>query len=654
MVARPEPLEIVRFALVMVWAVSGGLVGLRRRTDRLGPIMLGGTGIGAVAMFADAAEQPLIARVALGVAAAIGLHLLVSLPDGRLVGAPRRAVVGAGYVVGVIVGLLAPHDATGPDPWPFVLLWIVAVATGLSGSNSRYRSADATERRRMQWVGWAVAVITELTLVVVALRLVIDWPSHPTVVVLASTMLIPLALVAGTHARMIARADRLLTGTVSLAGLTVLIITAYVAVVIAYGRSISGDERTLLLLSMAAALVAAMVFLPMRSRLGDAVNQLVYGEHVAPEDALRTWGSRLTRAIPLDELLLQLVESLRKSMSLSAAEIFTGSDGRYELAAGVPHRSAEPLELGAKESQVVARAGISGGTWLDVWIPRLAPTNGANTRVAPISHGGLLLGLIVLTRGATSEPVSEEDNRVVTELARQVGLALHNVQLDSALQASLDVLQETNLELQQSRLRIVSAGDAERRKLERNLHDGAQQHLVAMAVKLRMAEELIEDDPDEAVKVIEELRNNLKDAIVELRALAHGIYPPLLSSGGLREALPAAAGRCALDTTVDTAGVGRYSAEIEATVYFCCLEALQNASKHAGDAAEVAIVVTEQNDHLIFEVRDDGLGFTPDPAGGGGHGFVNMTDRLGTVRGKLEVESSPGKGTLIRGEIPLD
>jgi len=289
-----------------------------------------------------------------------------------------------------------------------------------------------------------------------------------------------------------------------------------------------------------------------------------------------------------------------------------------------------------------------------VWIPRLAPTTSANTRVAPISHGGSLLGLIVLTSSATSGPVSEEDDRVVTELARQVGLALHNVQLDSALQASLDVLQETNLELQQSRLRIVSAGDAERRRLERDLHDGAQQHLVAMAVKLRMAEELIEDDPGEAVNVIEELRSNLKDAIVELRALAHGIYPPLLSSGGLREALPAAAGRCALDTTVDTVGVGRYSADIEATVYFCCLEALQNASKHAGAEAEVAIAVSEQAGRLVFEVRDDGLGFTADPSGGGGHGFVNMTDRLGTVRGKLDVDSSRGRGTVIRGEIPLD
>ncbi len=654
MVNETEPVDVVRLILVVVWAVSGALVGIRRRTDRLGSIMLGGAALGAVAIAADAADQPLIARVALGALTAVGLHLLVSLPDGRLGGAARRVVVAAGYAVGALLGVAAPHDGTGPEPWPFVLLWAVALVVGLGGSNSRYHTADVIDRRRMQWVGWAVAVLTELMLVIVALRLVIDWPPHPSVVVLASTVLIPLALVAGTHALMISRVDRLLTGTVSLAGLTALIITAYLLVVVVYGQSVSGDERTLLLLSMAAALAAAMVFLPLRSRLGNTVNQLVYGDHVAPEDALRTWGSRLTRAIPLDELLLQLAESLRKSMSLAAAEIFTGSDGRYELAAGVPHRSAEALELGKKERQVVSRAGVSGGTWLDVWIPQLAPTNSADTRVAPISHGGSLLGLIVLTRTVTSGPASEEDDRVVTELARQVGLALHNVQLDSALQASLDVLQQTNVELQQSRLRIVSAGDAERRRLERNLHDGAQQHLVAMAVKLRMAEELIEDDPGEAVKVIDELRNNLKDAIVELRALAHGIYPPLLSSGGLREALPAAAGRCALDTTVDTEGVGRYSAEIEATVYFCCLEALQNASKHAGDDAEVAIVVTEQAGRLTFEVRDDGVGFAHDPDEGAGHGFVNMIDRLGAVRGKLAVESSPGRGTMIRGEIPLD
>jgi len=391
----------------------------------------------------------------------------------------------------------------------------------------------------------------------------------------------------------------------------------------------------------------------MRTRLSLAANQLVYGERDAPDDTLRTWGGRLTRAIPLDELLLQLTESLRKSMALASAEIFTGSEGRYEMAAGVPHRDAPPLIIGDKERGVVARAGVTGGTWLDVWIPSLAGANSANTRIAPIAHAGHLLGMIVLTRRPEGEQFNEENDRIVTELARQVALALHNVQLDSALQASLEQLQQANIELRESRLRIVSAGDAERRKLERNLHDGAQQHLVAMAVKLRMAEELVDDDPGEAVKVIGELRDGLKDAIAELRALAHGIFPPLLSSGGLAEALPTAAGRAALPTTVETAGISRYSPEVESTVYFCCLEAMQNAGKHAGDDAEIAVRVRDADGTLVFEVTDDGAGFEPGPLGAHGHGFVNMTDRLGAVGGRLTVISAIGKGTTIRGEIPL-
>jgi signal transduction histidine kinase len=230
---------------------------------------------------------------------------------------------------------------------------------------------------------------------------------------------------------------------------------------------------------------------------------------------------------------------------------------------------------------------------------------------------------------------------------------LHNVQLDSALQESLAELQQINIDLQESRLRIVTAGDAERRRLERNLHDGAQQHLVAMAVKLRIVEELIEDDPAEAVTVVEELRENLKDAIGELRALAHGIFPPLLSSGGLREALPAAAGRAALVTTVDTEGVRRYTPEIESTVYFCCLEAMQNAAKHAPDAhVSVKVWEDDESSRLRFTVVDDGPGFDVAVATAG-HGYVNMSDRLGAIGGDVDWTSSPGTGATVAGSVPV-
>lgn len=645
--------DAVRVALVLVWAIAGVLVGVRRRSDRQGPIALAAAGIGALGVLADATDHAALARVALGLLPILGLHLIGSLPDGRLAGRNHRVGVGVAYVIGALVGLVSPHDASGPDLWPTMLLWVVAVSVGLRMAYPRYQVGTVTDRRRMQWVGWSIVVIVELMLTIVALRLMADWPAHSPVVALAVTALLPAALAAGTHVRMVAHVDRLLTHTVAAAGLTALVIVAYVAVVVALGRSMRDGERSLLLLSMVAAVLAAVVYLPMRKRLADLANQMVYGERVAPDEALRTWGSRLTRAIPLDELLLQLTESLRKSMTLVSAEIFTGTAGRYELAAGVPHRADVLLEVGPKERAVVARAGVSGGTWLDVWLPQLGGAASARTRVAPIAHGGELLGMIVLVRRDDGSQFSDEDDRVVTELARQVGLALHNVQLDSALQASLEELQKANVDLQQSRLRIVSAGDAERRKLERNLHDGAQQHLVAMAVKLRMIEELVEDDPNEATKVIAELRDNLKDAIAELRALAHGIFPPLLMSGGLAEALPAAAGRAALPTTVETHGIGRYSPEIESTVYFCCLEAMQNAGKHAGDDAEIAITVDEVDGKLTFVVSDDGVGYDAGSRGMQGHGFVNMTDRLGTVRGQLTATSVPGKGTTIRGDIPL-
>jgi signal transduction histidine kinase len=369
---------------------------------------------------------------------------------------------------------------------------------------------------------------------------------------------------------------------------------------------------------------------------------------------LRTFGSRLTRAIPLEELLLQLAESLRKTMNLASAEIWTGTGGRLELSAGTPHREPPPFNLGDKERSVVARAGVSGGTWVDVWLPDLpVSVEPALLRVAPIAHAGDLLGLIVLARRPGAEPASEEDDRVVVELARQVGLALHNVQLDSALQASLEEVQRANAELRESRLRIVSAGDAERRRLERDLHDGAQQHLVAMAVKLRLAEDLTEDDPAEAASVIAELRRDLQQGIAELRALAHGIFPPLLSSGGLGEALPAAATRAALPVSVEFHSVGRYRPEVEAAVYFCCLEALQNAGKHAGDGASVVLRVTADEHQLSFEVRDDGAGFNLDGSTVAGHGFVNMADRLGAIGGRLSVDSAVGSGTTILGEIPL-
>ena len=660
------PTQVIGAVLVVLWAIAGVALGVRRRFDRLAPIVLLGAVIGgglclaqAVGAREDIGDRSDAAAIAVRLTAsllpAVALHMLAALPDGRLLTTTRRRGVGAGYAVALGIGGVLCVDLEQLPAWPLAIAWMVALGIGIAACNQRYRNAGAEDRRRIQWIGWGLTVAAEAVLVVVALRLLSDWPHSPGAAALAITGLVPLSVIAGAFPRLVARVDRLLTHTVALAGLTALVLAVYVIVVLGLGRTPSGGERSLLLLSMLAAGICALVYLPARHWLTVRANRMVYGERVAPDETLRTFGQRLTRSIPLDELMLQLAENLRKSMVLAAAEVWTGKDGHYERMAGVPHRHPVPIEIGPKELPVVARAGVSGGTWLDIWVPQLVgPSGSASMRVAPVAHAGMLLGFIVVTRRPDGEAFTETEDTVLTELARQIGLALHNVQLDTALQASLDQLRLRNQELQESRARIVAAGDAERRKLERNLHDGAQQHLVALAVKLRLAHDAVEDDPEDAMLMIEEIKSDVQTAIGELRALAHGIYPPLLVSGGLAEALPAAAARSSLPATVELEGVGRYGNDVESAVYFCVLEALQNAGKHAGPSASVVVRLVAEVDKLRFQVIDDGVGFDAAAPGSTGHGFVNMADRLGAFGGNVDVDSVPGAGTTISGWVPLE
>ena len=403
---------------------------------------------------------------------------------------------------------------------------------------------------------------------------------------------------------------------------------------------------------MLAAAIAAVGYGPARERLLAWAKHTVYGAREAPDEALRTFGNRLTRAIPMDELLLQLAESLRKSMALTSAEVYTGSGDVLDRAVSVPDAGARSLLLTPRELPVVTRAGVSGSAWASVWLPALLDgRDSAQLRVAPVSHAGQLLGLIVVERPAAGDSFTEEDDRVLTDLARQVGLAFHNAELDSALQSSLDELRAQAEALRESRARIVASGDAERRKLERNLHDGAQQNLVALAVSLRLARDVLADEPEAAGEMLDQLAADLKITIQELRDLAHGIYPPLLADSGLGRALEAAATRSPLAVTVLAPDIGRYSAEVEAAVYFCCLEALQNAAKHA-PGATVTIRLWAESGGLLFAVADDGPGFDLASAHGG-HGYTNMADRLGAIGGTVRWQSQPGQGATVQGSIPL-
>ena len=366
-----------------------------------------------------------------------------------------------------------------------------------------------------------------------------------------------------------------------------------------------------------------------------------------------SFASQMNRGVPMAELLLQLMEALRDTFKLDAAELWLLDDGKLTLAAAEPGAQRQPIAITPAEQSIAANARVSSAAWAKVWLPELL--NGRpnpNLRVAPISHSGVLFGLIVAERVRKPDGLATEADATLEEVAREVGVAVNKARLDAALQQSLDRLRRQADELQASRGRLVAAADEERRRIERNLHDGAQQYLVAIAIKARLIEQVSGRDPERALQLVHQLQQDATAALDELRALAHGIYPPLLSSSGLAEALSAASRRAPLPASVEVNGVGRHPAEIESAVYFCCLEALQNAGKYAGPGAAARIRLWEEQEALRFEVTDDGSGFDSDGQNTGA-GLTNMRDRLGAVGGSITIESAPGRGTKLSGTLPL-
>jgi signal transduction histidine kinase len=212
-------------------------------------------------------------------------------------------------------------------------------------------------------------------------------------------------------------------------------------------------------------------------------------------------------------------------------------------------------------------------------------------------------------------------------------------------------LRERVDDLRHARQRIIAAADAERRRIERDLHDGAQQRLVALGIQLVLAAELVDSDPGRVAARLRELAHDVDEAVDEVRALARGLVPPMLVERGLADALRDSAATSPLIARVQAANLGRYAPELESAVYFCCLEALQNAAKHADGARFVTVRLWEANE-LHFEVRDDGAGLPHGPRQHGA-GLTNMRDRIGAVGGRLTIESAHGEGTCVAGTAPL-
>ena len=255
--------------------------------------------------------------------------------------------------------------------------------------------------------------------------------------------------------------------------------------------------------------------------------------------------------------------------------------------------------------------------------------------------------------------ISGDDGRVVA-VVHDAALRDDPTFLDVARSSVLKALEIERLgtelrsslrELRESRARIMSSADRERQRIERDLHDGAQQSLVALRIRLELAGELLRESPARAEQLLSELGTEVDEALEQVRSLARGVYPSLLADRGLREALRAAALRSPVRTTVDTDGIGRYRPEVEAAVYFCCLEAMQNAMKHAGGVETISVSLAVNGD-LRFEVRDDGAGFAEEEVVSGA-GLTNMRDRLAAVGGLLTIRTAPGEGTSVLGVVPL-
>ena len=250
------------------------------------------------------------------------------------------------------------------------------------------------------------------------------------------------------------------------------------------------------------------------------------------------------------------------------------------------------------------------------------------------------------------QPLTSVEERLFTGLAAQAGLVLRLVGLRAELAARHHDLQVRADELRASRERLIEAQDTERRRLERDIHDGAQQHLVALAVNLRLAETVAARSPERAAAVLAEQAGAAREAIETLSRLSRGIYPRLLTDEGLVPALRAAVGTSPVPVTIEADGIDRLPDKVEAALYFVAMEAVQNAAKHSGGATtRVRLRGDAQGWELTVE--DDGAGFDPGTLGsGGGSGLVNMRDRLDAVGGTVTVVSSPGAGTTVTALVP--
>lgn len=417
---------------------------------------------------------------------------------------------------------------------------------------------------------------------------------------------------------------------VVLLGLAGFVVLVYVVVVLG-GRGLTdrsdSESRPLAVL---ATTIVALSFARVRAVLERATIRCGLGSPT-PYDVLRQFSGSVTSAHATDELPARMAMLLAQGTGATWAQVWLTVADRLTLAATwPPDANAGRMPPPRPEDAVRTDEGL---------------------RALSVRHGGQLLGVLRLQeRPGLALTLVEE--RLFAGLAAQAGLVLKWVGLHAELDGRRADLLVRSDEIKASRERLIETQDAERSRLERDLHDGAQQHLVALTVNLRLADTILGRSPKRAAAILSEQAVAAEVAIETLSTLSRGIYPQQLADEGLEAALRSAVAASAMPITIDIHGVARLPAPVEAALYFCCMEALQNAAKHSG-AATVAVRLDEDSCGWQLTVTDDGTGFDQtQTAAATGAGLANMRDRLDAVGGIVDVVSRAHTGTMVTATVP--
>jgi signal transduction histidine kinase len=584
-----------------IFAIEYGYAGLVARPGELPGAAL------VRLLLGDAMWLPLVAVQVVG--------LLVLFPDGRPASPARRWIflTGlAGAVIGFVGVALSPTLFQSNVPNPLVtnakrasevigtigvlLVLGAGVAAGVS-LFGRFRRSRGDERQQMKWFVYAAGLVFFTQIPLAVLVTPPDWMQLLSGV---ATALLPVAVGIAILRYRLYDIDLVINKTLVYGILAGFVTVVFLTLVVGVG-TLAGGGNTFL--AAVAAAIVAVVFQPVRRWAQHLANRLVYGERATPYEVLSGFSEKLADTYSVDDVLPRTARVLAEGIGAAGVAIVLHRDGVRTPVASWPDQDPAPGEI----------------------------------RTFEVRHQGELLGEIEVAMRA-DEPLDPPREKLVRDVAAQAGLILRNATLIEDLKAS--------------RQRLVAAQDQERRRIERNIHDGAQQQLVALAVKQRIASSMVGRDDAATRSLLEELQSDTSQALEDLRDLAHGIYPPLLADKGLGAALEGQARKSPVPISLETDRIGRYPQETEAAIYFSCLEALQNVAKYA-NASTVTVRLAQVNGSLRFEVSDDGRGFDPAVVGPGS-GLQGIADRLAALGGAVDVRSAPGAGTTVAGRLPVD